>query len=192
MLKMRLIWLAVTGLLLFSALAWAAPPQDCTVAYTFKNPDGQVFRVIKYYLSDSLKFRVDYLSKDGTVNAVNIYRKDKGLIWSLNPSTQEYKEKSMEPDEWDYQLMGIFVPEFQKAKKNGETKIFNYPCDIYEAERSGWTTISYIAQGMNIALKTELKEKEKLVQIMEATEFQLKKPAASLFEIPAGYQKQQN
>jgi hypothetical protein len=55
-----------------------------------------------------------------------------------------------------------------------------------------WTNIAYVAQDLNVILKTELLQNGKLVQIMEATEFSMEKPAAALFEIPDGYIKNDN
>ena len=49
-------------LALFSSFVWAAPPENFAIKYVFKNPDGSVFRIIKYYLSDGCKFRSEYYS----------------------------------------------------------------------------------------------------------------------------------
>lgn len=189
MLKMKLIWFAIAGLLLFATWAWATPPQDYTLNCSFKNPDGTVFRIIKYNLCDGNKFRIDYLSGDGAANTVEIYRKDKGLLWTLDPVFKNYTQVVLKQDAWDQAISGIFAAESQKIKKTGKTKYLNYSCDMYEAERSGWTTISVVEPAMNIIFRSELKEKDKTVQIMEATEFRLGKPAASLFEIPDGYKQ---
>jgi hypothetical protein len=206
MMKMKFIWLMLAGLLFVSAMASAAPPQDYTLSYTFKNPDGTVFRITKYYLCDGNKFRVEYLSpvkynvNDGAelqvekltnveANTIEIYRKDKKLVWSLDPSFKNYIEVTLKQDIWERDVTEIFATESHKQKKTGATKFLNYPCDLYEAERDGWTTISVIEPGTNIIFRTELREKDKIVQIMEATEFSLAKPAASLFEIPVGYKR---
>jgi hypothetical protein len=55
-----------------------------------------------------------------------------------------------------------------------------------------WTNIFYIAQDLNVILKSELWQNGKLVQTMEATEFHLEKPADSLFEVPDGYKKNES
>ncbi len=187
--KMKLIWLAVAGLLLFSISAWAAPPQDYTLGYTYKNPDGTVSKIVKYYLHDGNKFRSEYLSGDGAVITINILRKDKGLVWALDTNSKQYKEVPLKQDSWKYAIIGNLVTDFQGLKKIGETKLLNYPCDIYESESDGWTNIVAVERGMGIILRVENKQNGKLVQIMEATEFRPEKPAAALFEIPAGYKK---
>jgi len=181
--------LIIAGLLLSSALSLAASPQDFTLGFVFKNPDGKAFRVVKHYLANGVKYRVDYLDPDGAANMINIYRKDKGLYWSLDPGAKTYVEKKLDQTEWDYAMMGVLATETEKQKRTGETRFLNHPCDIYEAERSGFTTISYLVQNTDVVLRSELKEKGKIVQIMEATVFDPSRPAASLFEIPAGYKK---
>jgi hypothetical protein len=204
---MIVVLLLITGLFISSTL-WAAPPQDYTLSLTFRNPDGTVFRITKYYLGDDNKFRVEYLTpvqyhvNDGAelqaekltnveANTVEILRKDKGLVWSLDPSVKDYVQVPLKKDAWERAVTGVFAIESHKLKKTGTTKFLNYPCDIYESERDGWTTISVIEPGTNIIFRSELREKNKLVQIMEATEFCLDKPAAALFEIPAGYKRGQ-
>ena len=80
-----------------------------------------------------------------------------------------------------------------KVKKTGTTKILNYTCTVYEMPMpsSEWLYIYTIAQGTNAILRTELKQNGKQVQFSEATEFKTEKPAAALFELPAGYKKTQ-
>ncbi len=190
--KMKLIWLAVTGLLLFSVSAWAAPPPDYTLGYTYKKPEGTVTKTVKYYLRDGDKFRSEYFSGDGAVITTNILRKDKGLVWSLDTNSKKYNEVPLKPDSWTYAIIGNLVTDFQGLQKTGETKLLNFPCDIYESESDGWTNIIAVERGMSIILRVENKQNGKLVQIMEATEFRPEKPAAALFEVPAGYTKSKN
>ena len=56
------ICLILAGLLISSAITWAAPPKDYKIVYNYKNPDGTLFRIIKYYMRDGLKFRSEYYS----------------------------------------------------------------------------------------------------------------------------------
>jgi hypothetical protein len=60
--RIKLYLLLIAAFVIPPALVLAAPPQDFTISYTFKNPDGSVFRIIKYYLLDGNKFRTDYIS----------------------------------------------------------------------------------------------------------------------------------
>ena len=228
MLKMRLICLLIAGLLVSSTLAWAAPLQDYTICYTFKNPDGTVFRITKYYLRDGDKFRTDYistvtyhvraeaeasidLSDDGNTkndvrdgaelqaeyltdaepHTIEILRKDKGLVWTVDPNLKNYVQVPLRQDAWEHAVTRNFVPGSPALKKIGETKCLNYPCNIYEMEIKDWGTYNFVvAQGMNIILGSELRQNGKLGEIMEAMQLHLEKPAAALFEIPAGYEKQ--
>jgi outer membrane lipoprotein-sorting protein len=226
--KTRLFWLFIIGLVISSALTWAVPPQDYTISYTFKNPDGTVFRITKYYLRDGNKFRTDYISPtqynisagadastdlsndtSGNVSSdaqlqaehltnvepqtIEILRKDKNLVWSLDPSFKNYIEVPLKQDAWEHSLTEIFISDFHDFKKTGDTTLLNYTCDIYEnvqkVKEETWTNTAYVAQRLNVILKTELRQNGKLVQTMEATEFSTEKPASSLFEIPDGYQK---
>ncbi len=189
MLKMKLIWLVLIGLLLGSAITWAAPPQDYTLVYTFKNPDGTLFRTIKYYLRNGNKYRADYLSGAGAVNTIKIMRKDKGLVWLLDPGFKTYTETALAQGPWERAINEYYITDFNEFKKTGETKLLGYSCDMYETEGDGWSNIIVVAQDINVILKTESIENGKIVQIMEATEFRQEKPAAALFEIPAGYKR---
>jgi len=190
--KMKLIYLAIAGFLLLSTLVLAAPLQDYSIAYTVKKPDGIVTDLIKYYLRDGNKFRVDYLHPDGVTYAIEILRKDKGLVWSLDPSFKIYFEVPLRQDAWERAVRGISGTEPPKLGKTGTAKFLNYTCDIYEVEAEGWTSIFYLEPSMNLILRSETKHKGETFQIREATEFSPAKPAAALFEVPDGYQKQQN
>lgn len=182
-------WIMI-GVFLFSAASvCAAQPQDLSLVYKFMNPDGSVFRVTNYYLRDNTKFRVEYLSDDGTPHTVQIVRKDKNLVWTLDPPTKGYVETAIAKDTWEHALYAIFATDAHKAKKTGTTTFLKQPCDVYEAGADGWITTSTIAQSSNIVLKSVLTQDGKLVQTMEASQLRLEKPAAALFEIPAGYTK---
>lgn len=225
--KTKLFFLLTAGLLILSALTMAAPLQNFMIAYTFKNPDGTVFRIIKYYLQDQ-KFRTEYYStvtydisgsaegqiKDSTISSeakaemkaeysaakephtIEILRRDKGLVLSMDPAFKNYIEVPLRQDSWDHALTNIFFESMPDLKKSGETKLLNYSCDIYESvskvQDNSWTNIFYVAEDINIILKTELWQNGKLVQTMEATEFHLEKPDESLFEVPDGYKKNEN
>jgi hypothetical protein len=119
-------------------------------------------------------------------------RKDKGLVWSLDPSLKIYFEVPLRQDAWERAVTGISTAESPKINKTGTTKFLNYACDIYEMESGEWTNTSFMEPSMNLILRSETKHKGQTFQIKEATAFSRVKPAESLFEVPAGYQKQQN
>jgi hypothetical protein len=226
--KANLILMLLIGLMISSAFAFHAPPQDYAIVYVFKNPDGSVYSIIKYYMRDGNKFRTEYistveysitanteastdLSNDTSSNVsstaqldakpisnpephtVEILRNDKKLVWSLYPSFKNYIEVPLRQESWEHILTNIFISDFQDLKKTGETMLLNYTCDIYESvqkvKEDTWKNIAYVSYDLGIILKTELWQNGKLVQIMEATEFNLEKPALSLFEIPVTYTK---
>ena len=182
-----IIALVVTGGM-FSPLAGAAPPQDYSLSYAVKTADGAVFRNVKYDLRDGNKFRVEYISGDA-VTTIDILRKDKGVVWAVDPGLKQYAEIPMKQDAWDSSVSGMFATVPQDVKKTGTTKLLNYSCDIYERDQEGWTMISAIDPGTNVILRNETRQKGKVFQIMEATEVSFAKPAAALFEIPDGYNK---
>ncbi|HVO76316.1 MAG TPA: hypothetical protein VMT35_20010 [Ignavibacteriaceae bacterium] len=226
--KMNLFFVLLIGLAMSPASSPAAQLQNITIAYTFKNGDGTVFRIIKYYLADNNKFRTEYYSTvEYNINAdaqamtndsgvssgthaemksepktdtgpqtIEILRKDKRLVWSIDPAFKNYIEVPLKEDSWGYALMNIFVDSMGDLKKSGETKLLDYPCIIWKSEQKenedNWTSIFYVAQDINVVLKTEIRQNGKLVQTMEATEFKLEKPSESLFEVPGGYKKNEN
>ncbi|HXK59332.1 MAG TPA: hypothetical protein PLP42_05490 [Acidobacteriota bacterium] len=183
------VWFALSGLLLASVLILANSPQDFTLKYAFKNADGSVFRLVHNYMADGVKYRVDYLDPKGAANLIKIYRKDKGVYWSCNPTNKTYVESKLDETEWSYAMIGVFVWEEDKQKKTGETEFLGRSCEVFATERAGFTTTLHLLQGTNLVLRSELREKEKLLQILETVEFQQEQPAASLFELPAGYKK---
>jgi hypothetical protein len=228
MLKANLILMLIIGLIISSALAFNVPPQDYAIVYVFKNADGTVSNMIKYYMRDGNKFRTEYittveynittnivastdLGNDTSSNVsstaqldakpisnpephtVEILRNDKKLVWSLDPSFKDYIEVPLRQESWDHILTNNVISDFQDLKKTGETMLLNYTCDIYESVQKvkddAWKNIAYVSHDLGVILKTELWQNGKLVQTMEATEFNMEKPALSLFEIPVTYTK---
>lgn len=229
--KANFILMLFLGLMISSALAFNVPPQDYGIVYIFKNADGTVSNMIKYYMRDGNKFRTEYITMveysittntdvstdlgndtSGNVSStaqldakpisnpephtVEILRNDKKLVWSLDPSFKDYREVPLRQESWDHILTNIFINDFQDLKKNGEATLLNYSCDIYESvqkvKEDTWKNIAYVSHDMGVILKTELWQNGKLVQTMEATEFNMEKPALSLFEIPVTYKKNDN
>lgn len=188
--RMKLICLSVAGLLLFAPLVWAAPPRDCTIGYVSKGADGAVFNAQKYYLRDGDKYRCEYTGGDGVMHTVEILRKDKGLVWSMNPEFKQYHEVPLRQDSWERAIGGLFALQDPPVKRSGTMKILNYTCDVYEMLSGEWLNIFAIEPGTKAILRSEIKHNGTLFQIREATEFKTEKPAAALFEIPAGYNKQ--
>jgi hypothetical protein len=228
MLKATLILILIIGLMISSAIAFNVPPKDYAIVYVFKNADGTVSNMIKYFMRDGNKFRTEYitsveysittnteastdLSNDTSSNVsstsqlnanpisnpephtVEILRNDKKLVWSLDPSYKNYIEVPLRQESWEHILTNIFISDFHDLKKTGEATLLNYTCDTYEnvqkVKEDSWTNIAYVSRDLGVILKTELWQNGKLVQTMEATEFNLEKPALSLFEIPVTYTK---
>lgn len=229
--KAILILMLILGLMISTALALDVTPKDYAIVYVFKNADGTVSNMIKYYMRDGNKFRTEYittveysmttnieatadLGNDTSNNVsstsqlsanpisnpephtIEILRNDKKLVWSLDPAFKDYREVPLRQESWDHILTNIFINDFHDFKKTGEAKLLNYTCDIYEnvqkVKEDSWTNIAYVSQEQSVIMKTELWQNGKLVQTMEATEFNLEKPAISLFEIPAAYTKYDN
>ena len=229
--KAILILMLILGFMISSTLAFNVPPQDYAIVYVFKNADGTVSNMIKYYMRDGNKFRTEYittveysmttnteastdLSNDTSSNVsstaqlsanpisnpephtVEILRNDKKLVWSLDPSFKNYIEVPLRQDSWEHILTNIFISDFRDFNKIGDAKLLNYTCDTYKnvqnVKEDAWTNIAYVSHELGVILKTELWQNGKLVQTMEATEFNLEKPALSLFEIPITYTKYDN
>ncbi len=226
--KTNLILMLIIGLLISSTLALIVSPQDYAIVYVFKNADGSIYNMIKYYMRDGNKFRTEYitaveysmttnteastdLSNDSSIitsstaqlnakpisnpepHTIEILRNDKKLVWSLDPSYKNYREVPLSQESWQHILTNIFISDLHNFKKTGEAKLLNYNCDIYESvqkvKEDTWTNIAYVSLDQGAILKTELWQNGKLVQTMEATEFNMEKPALSLFEIPVTYTK---
>ncbi len=213
----------IAGLIITSASA-ADTPKNFSISYKYKNPDGSVFRIIKYYMSEGLKFRSEYFimnqyqidaevkaeksdKTDANVKAemkkenltdteaqiIEILRKDKELVWSLEPSLKLYREVPLKQDGWEHAFSQIFIYDSIKINKTGEIKVLGYPCEVYEYTQNfsedKWTNIFYVAKDMEVILKSEMLKNGKLVQLQEATEFSIDKPADNVFEVPDGFNK---
>ena len=126
-------------------------------------------------------------------HTIEILRNDKKLVWSLDPSFKDYREVPLRQESWEHILTNIFISDFHDFKKTGETTLLNYSCDIYEniqkVKEDNWKNIAYVSHDLGVIMKTELWQNGKLIQIMAATEFNMDKPALSLFEIPVTYIK---
>lgn len=59
--KANLFLMLILGLMISTAFAIDVPPQDYAIVYVFKNADGTVSNMIKYYMRDSNKFRTEYI-----------------------------------------------------------------------------------------------------------------------------------
>lgn len=62
MLKANLIFNLIIGLMISSALALDVPPNDYGVIYVYKNADGTISNMVKYFMRDGNKFRTEYIS----------------------------------------------------------------------------------------------------------------------------------
>ena len=188
MLKSKLFWLIIAGLLLVTSMAGAAQPLNLTISYASKNPGEKPFHTLKLYLSDGNKLRIDFLSAEGALNATSIYRNDKGVSWGIDPLAKTYVELPLTKRDWEHGLSWLFT-DYSQYKKTGTTKCLNLPADIYERVSGEWTNIFVIAQGMELNLDSELKQNGKTVQINTAADLKFERPADSLFQLPAGYKK---
>lgn len=176
---------------LSTALAWAAPPTDLSVTTVSKNPDGSVLHIIKSYQRDGTKFRGEYLSPEGKVNAVTIYRKDKGLVYGIEPETRTYTQSKLKDGDWDRARFPVFPEPGHTLVRTGETTLLQTPCETFTSELRTFTMAFVLAKGSGVILKSELVQKGKVMQTDEATAFSLAKPAPALFEIPAGYKRRE-
>jgi hypothetical protein len=236
MMRTNFILLLIAVFVVSSSLTRTESLQNYTLSYTYKNPDGTLFRVIKYYMLDGIKFRIEYYSLASSVNynvsvdselqldgetvkkesqvnvdvngettlqapdltnieahTIEILQKDKELVWTMTPQFNQYSEVALRQDSWERSVNGLLVTSYPDPKKTGEINLLDYECNVYESvqitPKSNWKNIIIAVQGLDVVLKTELWQNDKLVQTMEAMEFSREKPAASLFEIPEGYQK---
>ncbi len=54
--------LLIPAVLLLLSFSSTSQLNNLTISYVFKNADGSVFRIVKYYMADGNKFRTDYIS----------------------------------------------------------------------------------------------------------------------------------
>ncbi len=172
-----------------ASLAWAAPPTDLSLTTVSKNPDGTVLHTIKSYLRDGTKLRMEILSAQGKMEAVSVYRKDKGLVYGLEPDTRTYTQSELKDGDWERELFAVFPESGHKLQKTGEATVLKTPCEVFTSDLTTLTMTFTLAKGSGVILKSEWLQKGQVMQIDEATAFSLAKPALALFEIPAGYKR---
>lgn len=182
---------ALAALILATSLAWAAPPTDLSLTTVSKNPDGTVLHTLKCYLRDGAKLRMEILSAEGRADAVTVYRKDKGLVYGLEPDTKTYTQSKLKDGDWEHGLFPVFPEPGHKLQRTGETTFLQTPCETFTSELTTLTMTFTLAKGSGVILKSEWLQKGQVAQVDEATAFSLAKPAPALFEIPAGYKRRE-
>ena len=154
MLKANLILIVIIGLMISSALALDVPPKDYAIVYVFKNADGTVSSMIKYYMRDGNKFRTEYittveysitanteastdLSNDTSTNVSSTAQLDAKSISNPEPHTVEILRNdkklvwSLDPSFKDY----IEVPLRQESWEHILTNIFI--SDFHDLKKTG-------------------------------------------------------
>lgn len=178
-------WLPI---LAFVVLIFALTSQ---AAFTFVNYSGTYNMITEkgtfpysMYFQDGNKIRVEMKLPEG--QSISIMRMDKQVIWILLPAQSMYMEQQLTQDQVEkYQPGTNFM---SKAKKVGQEKVLGYNCDIYQYVEGKTTSLSSIAVGKGILLKSKVTSPKGNVTI-EATAIKEGIQPASLFELPAGYKK---
>lgn len=154
------------------------------------NANDKTFRGKMYAGNHALRMQVEV--KPG-MESTSIVRYDKKVIWVLMPGEKRYMEMPMTP------RVGGMVATLRdqntksEIKDLGAEKIGRYACEKY---RIHWTHNGHESNGLVwVASSGDVKglivraEDEKSGATTEYSNIRPGEPAATLFELPAGYQK---
>lgn len=181
--KRYLFFLLLLGILSLSLSALAASPENYMVTYMNTDEDQQA-TIEKYYISDSNKMRIETIKND-TIREVELLRWDKKAWYIIYPAQRMFSLQIAEEGRWNALLVG--APISKLGRKTGQMEFLGLTCDIYERKSKSSSSWSLVSREYGICLKKVDKEKGKIVNQIEAKEFLLSKPEASLFELPSGY-----
>lgn len=147
----------------------------------------------KYYKDgDKLRFE----SKRAGLNMIHISRKDKNLVWVINPDNKTYAEQPY--SEAKIRVSEIYMP--GRRVKLGEETIDGHPCIKYEftpTNQPEVKTLEWQAKDLrNFPIRMEgyFKDPRGKVtkSIKQFKDISFNKPADDLFELPKDYKRVAN
>jgi hypothetical protein len=122
-------------------------------------------------------------------NMTHIMRSDKNVVWVIMPQQKIYMEAPVST-EARQKMMPLTEEQRAKMKKVGSETINGYACDKYQAtmtlQGKSMQVFTWVATDLNMPIKIVSQDGS---FAMEYKDIKPGEVAASLFELPQGYQK---
>ncbi|MGA7146599.1 MAG: DUF4412 domain-containing protein [Desulfobacterales bacterium] len=172
---------------------WGGKITKFTADQVMIDAKGQVRHEGKIYMMPN-KMRVEGASPDGKFSLVWIYRRDKNIIWYLNPEKKLYMKKPFNEKEME-RTAKQFV-DSKNEKVLGTEYINGYECTKKEAETTvnymGYKrtskTIAWISKKLDMPIRTQSQDGS----IMELRNIKERSTSAKYFEAPNDYKQVSN
>lgn len=149
--------------------------------------EGSPQEMVSKFYKDGDKMRTETKSSGFTM--INIVRQDKKLTWMVFPEKKAYVEQPLS----DEKAKEADITPSGQTVKVGEETMDGHPCVKYEttsAQQPDAKTIQWQAKDLhNFPIRIEHQVKGATKSVTQFKDISFGKPAADLFEIPAGYKK---
>ncbi len=191
---MRKLVVAVLAVLLlsFAATGFAQKVTDYTAEQVTTGADGKPVSQSKIYLSSG-KMRMDNVMPQSGANLIVIYRSDLKKNFMLNTDKKIYTESELDEKEMAGAIMSMGHVKNRKEKALGEETVSGYRCSKKEIEAEievmGYKTTSRSVVWQSPKFDLPLRSRSDSGHVTELRNIQEGRPAAALFEVPAGYSK---
>ncbi len=192
MFGIRTIGVAALAILVLSLAAdgFAQKVSDFTADQVTVGADGKTLAQSKVYFSGG-KMRLDDAMPQSGTRLVVIYRGDLKKMFMINTDKKTYTEK--EADENEFAGAAMAPVTNRKEKALGEETVNGYRCAKKEIEaqvevmgfKSTSRTVVWQSPKFDLPLRTRGEDGH----VTELRNIQETKPAAALFEIPAGHSR---
>jgi hypothetical protein len=190
---LRKLGVAVLAVLLlsFAATGFAQKVTNYTADRVTMGAEGKPIEQSKVYFSGG-KMRMDNIMPQSGAKLVMIYRSDLKKNFMLNTDKKTYTESDLDEKELTGAIMSMAPVKNRKEKSLGEETVSGYQCSKKEIEAEievmGFkkTSRSVVWQSPRFDLPLRTSSEGHTTEVRNIRE---EKPAAALFEVPAGYSK---
>jgi hypothetical protein len=183
--------LAVLSLSL-AATGFAQKVADYTADQVTLGADGKPVAQSKIYFSGG-KMRMDDAMPQSGAMLVIIYRADLKKNFMLNADKKTYTERDLDEKEMGAAILSMGAVKNRREKTLGEETVNGYPCSRKEIEADievmGFKSTSRSVVWQSPKFDLPLRTRTDAGLVTELRNIREEKPAAALFEIPAGYGK---
>jgi hypothetical protein len=182
----------VVSLLSMAATGFAQKVTDYTADQVTMGADGKPIKQGKVYFSGG-KMRMDDVMPQSGVKLVMIYRGDLKKNFMLNTDKKTYTERELDEQEMTGDIMSMAPVKNRKERMLGEETVSGYRCSKKEIEAEievmGIKKASRSVVWQSPKFDLPLRTRSESGHVTELRNIQEEKPAAALFEVPAGYSK---
>lgn len=177
---------------LLAAIAVAASAADFS-AEVFSGAPGskQLSRAGTVYVSAKM-IRIDASARGQKMTTIT--RLDKKVFWMVDPAKKQYMEIPITRAELADPASDAVLLQRCTKKNLGKEKVGGFECEkaLYTDKGGQGVKITrWFSKKLNWPMKTQISTSDGKTMVQETRNVKMGKQAASLFEIPKGYKKQQ-